>query len=227
MSSDLAADIKKALPQVALEFSDTKTELDVAVSPEHLLTVVRELKNKKELQFDLLRNITATDMQEEGLSAKYNFWSFKHHRSVQVSVLTPPGNPAFAPRPHHQQRILLAEDNPTNQKVGLLILNRLGFQADAVANGAEAVAALHQFPYDLVLMDCQMPEMDGYDATTAIRKGAAGVKNRGVPIIALTADALPADRERCLAVGMNDYLAKPVRTPALAAALAHWLHIIE
>lgn len=93
MSSDLAADIKKALPQVALEFSDTKTELDVAVQPQHLLTVVRELKNKKELQFDLLRNITAIDMLEEGLSAKYNFWSFKYHRSVQLSVLTPPGEP--------------------------------------------------------------------------------------------------------------------------------------
>lgn len=93
MSNDLAADIKKALPQVALEFSETKTELDIAVAPDQLLTVVRELQGKKDLQFDLLRNITATDMTEEGLSAKYNFWSFKHGRSLQVSVLTPPGDP--------------------------------------------------------------------------------------------------------------------------------------
>ena len=120
-------------------------------------------------------------------------------------------------------RILLAEDNITNQLVALAILKKLGLRADAVANGAEAIEALKTIPYDLVLMDVQMPEMDGFEATSQIRNPQSAIPNRQIPIIAMTADAMQGDRERCLAAGMNDYVAKPVSPQALAEVLDKWL----
>ncbi|HEY5529056.1 MAG TPA: response regulator, partial [Thermoleophilia bacterium] len=120
-------------------------------------------------------------------------------------------------------RILLAEDNITNQQVALGILKKMGLHADAVANGAEAVTALEHVPYALVLMDVQMPTMDGIEATGHIRDPQSAVRNHGIPIIAMTAHAMQGDRERCLAAGMNDYVTKPVSPQALAEALARWL----
>jgi two-component system sensor histidine kinase/response regulator len=115
-------------------------------------------------------------------------------------------------------RILLADDNPINQLVTLMMLKKLGYRADAVADGLEAIKALETFPYDLVLMDCQMPEMDGFEATRAIRN-----LKMDIPIIAMTANAMKGDRELCLEAGMNDYLSKPVKTTELSAALERWL----
>jgi len=120
-------------------------------------------------------------------------------------------------------RILLAEDNITNQMVAVGILKKLGLRADAVANGAEALKALETLPYDLVLMDVQMPEMDGLEATRAIRNPRSAVRNHRIPIIAMTAHAMQGDRERCLEAGMNDYVTKPVDPRALAEALEKWL----
>jgi CheY-like chemotaxis protein len=120
-------------------------------------------------------------------------------------------------------RILVAEDNPTNQAVALAILQRLGYRADAVANGLEAITALQQIPYDLVLMDCLMPELDGYEATKRIRQPGSGSRTPNLPIIAMTASAMQGDREKCLRAGMNDYLSKPVQPTALASALDLWL----
>jgi CheY-like chemotaxis protein/HPt (histidine-containing phosphotransfer) domain-containing protein len=119
--------------------------------------------------------------------------------------------------------ILVVEDNATNQKVVMHMLAKLGHRADAVGNGLEALRALEMIPYELVLMDCQMPEMDGYDATRAIRAADSRVLDRGIPIIALTAGAMQEDRERVLAVGMDDYLSKPIDSGALTATLARWL----
>jgi PAS domain S-box-containing protein len=117
-------------------------------------------------------------------------------------------------------RLLVADDNPVNQRVAVALLAKLGYHADCVGNGREALAALSQINYDLVLMDCQMPEMDGYDATQAIRGCQASVLNPAVPVVAMTANALKGDRELCLQAGMNDYISKPVTIKSLADTLA-------
>lgn len=121
-------------------------------------------------------------------------------------------------------RILLAEDNVTNQQVAIGVLEKLGCRADVVANGLEALAAAERTAYDVVLMDCMMPEMDGFQATSAIRElerrpGSALAERPRVTIIALTANAMVGDRDRCLAAGMDDYVSKPIRLQDLRRAL--------
>jgi signal transduction histidine kinase/CheY-like chemotaxis protein/HPt (histidine-containing phosphotransfer) domain-containing protein len=122
-----------------------------------------------------------------------------------------------------KNRILLVEDNKTNQQLALAILKKFGLTADAVDDGAAAITALTTTAYDLVLMDLQMPGMDGLSATRQIRAAGSKVLNPEIPIIALTANAMAGDRERCVEAGMNDYLSKPIHIEALERTLKQWL----
>ncbi len=126
---------------------------------------------------------------------------------------TQPAAPLSAPLPP----ILVAEDNLVNQKVALRLLAKLGYQAEVAANGAEALAAISRARYAMILMDCQMPEMDGFEATRRIRASGSSI-----PIVAMTANAMKGDRELCLEAGMDDYLTKPISLGALDAALKQW-----
>ena len=157
-------------------------------------------------------------------------------------VLQEPDETAPKPRPiamHHSPRkmpnpfqdrkwrVLLAEDNITNQQVVLNILRQLGLHADAVANGAEILKALDTVPYDLVLMDVQMPEMDGFEASLHIRNPQSAVLNHQIPIIAMTASTMQGDLDKCLTAGMDDYVSKPVSRHSLSVILKKWLPIIQ
>jgi len=137
--------------------------------------------------------------------------------------------PAILPK-ESNVRILLAEDNVVNQRVALKQLKKLGFSADAVLNGNEVLSALQKVPYDIIIMDCQMPEMDGYEVTKRIRQSGSDsyIHLRSAPyIIALTANAMRGDRERCLSLGMNDYLTKPLHVRDLESVLQRALLRIQ
>ena len=133
--------------------------------------------------------------------------------------------PAISENDRCRIRILLAEDNIVNQKVAQAMLKKMGLRADVVSDGQEAINALQNIPYDLVLMDCQMPEMDGFEATRCIRQNGSKVLNPRIPIIAMTAATMRGDREKCILAGMNDFIAKPFQKSELAEMLGKWLAI--
>jgi len=119
----------------------------------------------------------------------------------------------------NKTRILIVEDNIINQKLALRIIEKFGFRVDAAANGREALSALESFKYDVVLMDVQMPEMDGFEATKIIRNPQSNVIDHEIPIIAMTAHAMKGDRKRCIDAGMNDYVSKPIKPQELLKAI--------
>jgi len=120
-------------------------------------------------------------------------------------------------------RVLLVEDNFVNERVAVYMLTKLGHQVDVAKHGREAIDMLGKAGYDLVLMDCQMPEMDGFEATRVIRDRSSAVIDHEIPVIAMTANAFPEDRARALACGMNDFLSKPVDRSMLASMLDKWM----
>ena len=185
----------------------------------------------------LLSSAGVTGSADEMRARGYTAWAAKPVRQSQLlnALVSVFGWPASEDRrsraeeahsPQRQpsrallegMRVLVAEDNAVNQKVALHLLARLGCRADAVANGAEAIAAAARIPYHVILMDCHMPEMDGYEATEEIRR-REGSGERHIPIIAMTANAMQGDREKCIASGMDDYVAKPVKPDELRDAL--------
>ncbi|MEI7954108.1 MAG: CHASE domain-containing protein [Verrucomicrobiota bacterium] len=142
----------------------------------------------------------------------------------KAADVAPPRHHSTAIRSHWpSMRVLLAEDNLINQKVASGYLHNLGLPVDVVANGKEAVEAIATQAYDLVLMDMQMPGMDGLEATRLIRASDGAALNPGLPIIAMTANAMQGDRELCLEAGMNDYVSKPITPTSLAHVLERWL----
>jgi CheY-like chemotaxis protein len=118
--------------------------------------------------------------------------------------------------------VLVVEDNPESQRVALTMLWKLGWHADLVSDGAAALELIRRNDYSVVFMDCQMPRLDGYSATEEVRKWEKSVQRAAVPIVALTAQAMTGDRERCVNAGMNDYLSKPVSLENLRLALSQW-----
>jgi CheY-like chemotaxis protein len=172
----------------------------------------------------------ATRAHQIGIAACLTKPVRQHHlRNVLLKLITgeehgTSKNQGTTPAVRLHGRILVAEDNPVNQRLALALLAKLGCRGDTVANGVEAVTASERVPYDLILMDCQMPEMDGYQATAAIRqREARDTTRRRMPIVAMTANAMAGDREQCLAAGMDDYVSKPVRFEQLVATLERWL----
>ena len=196
-----------------------------------LAEAIRQMRSEKELPLVMLTSLGKRGAAEgEVKFAAYLSKPIKpgHLHDALVSVLAGKDAVRVAPAEktsefdpemgrRHPLRLLLAEDNATNQKLALRLLERLGYGADVVTNGREALETVLREPYDVVLMDLQMPEMDGLEATRQIR-ATLGDKQRPY-IVAMTANAMAGDRERCLAAGMNDYVSKPVRVHALVDAL--------
>jgi two-component system, sensor histidine kinase and response regulator len=185
----------------------------------------------------MLTSLGVRGQREQARAAGFDGYLVKPVRQSQLfdclaTVMAGTGPPAPAPAkaaaaeggppPAGQgPRVLLAEDNPVNQSLAVRLLEKLGCRVDVADNGREAVAAAARADYALIFMDCQMPEMDGFEATAAIRKGESA--SRRVPIIALTASAMQGDREACLGAGMDDYLSKPLRFGEMERALRRWL----
>ncbi len=164
--------------------------------------------------------------QSQLLSTMASAWARRVRRglidpAVSKAAGTEPGELQTGQFAGCQVRVLVAEDNIVNQRVAVRMLDKLGLRTDVAANGREAVEMVDLLPYDLILMDCHMPDMDGYAATAAIRQRESA--GRRIPIIAMTADAMAGCRERCLAAGMDDYLPKPVGPSDLIATLRKWV----
>tara|TARA_R110002153_G_scaffold10418_3_gene41175 strand:+ start:1035 stop:4232 length:3198 start_codon:yes stop_codon:yes gene_type:complete len=154
--------------------------------------------------------------------------SILYNTLIQVAKITSDDAPILTEysarhTPQFKARILVVEDNVINQMVAQSMLEQYGIQSDVAANGEEALKALENFPYDLVFMDCQMPVMDGFEATCSIRSPESKVRNKAIPIIAMTANTMQGDREKCIAAGMNDFISKPVETLKFQQSLELWL----
>jgi CheY-like chemotaxis protein len=161
------------------------------------------------------------------LRSRYRLWTMHilkrlFGRVAVAAVAEPAAAPLGAAR-LGAGRVLLAEDNFVNERVAVYMLTKLGYQVEVARHGREAIDMLGKSGYGIVLMDCQMPEMDGFEATRIIRDRSSAVLDHEIPVIAMTANAFPEDRARALACGMNDFLAKPVERPVLASMLEKWL----
>jgi CheY-like chemotaxis protein len=217
--------------------------IDTDMSGRDAETLGREIKKTQELRDTVLVMLTSlseqtdpTRLQKSGFAAcltKPVKASSLYDCLVAVSRPSPVLPEAGPPAPivsrdscadsiERQVKILVAEDNPVSQRVAVRLLEKLGYHADVVSNGREAVSALEVVPYDVVLMDVQMPDMDGFEATAIFRQNEKHT-GRHIPIIAMTAHATKGDRDRCIEAGMDDYISKPVCSKELAEVLKRTL----
>jgi PAS domain S-box-containing protein len=192
-----------------------------------MLTSLGQSSETHQLQGEIIDAcLTKPVRQSQLFDTVVNVWAKHHDMGVAAGI---PAGPAHAPEKpvigpiftSSRIRVMVADDNIVNQKVARRMVERLGLRADVAANGLEAVEMSQLAPYDLILMDCQMPEMDGYEATREIRRREG--LNRRTVIIAMTAEALTGARAKCIEAGMDAYIAKPVRLADLAEALRSWL----
>jgi CheY-like chemotaxis protein len=201
----------------------------------------RMIKADAQVRDTLLISMTSAPMRGDGLGLRESGFAGYLHKPIRPSELFDTMIMLFRQGDKHDEelvtrhrlaeqkspskaskpRVLLAEDNVVNQRMALKLLEKAGMQADVVGNGKEAVSAVDRTAYDLILMDCQMPEMDGYEATAEIRRREGSVRH--TPICALTANAMSGDREKCLAAGMDDYISKPVSLDELQKAIKRLL----
>jgi signal transduction histidine kinase/DNA-binding response OmpR family regulator/HPt (histidine-containing phosphotransfer) domain-containing protein len=248
MRSSSATDVDKAIVMLRREAAanDPYHLVLVAFEPDNLepLTLLREIRPYQQLSSTRLVVIGSSADREFGQQALRDGFSaylqlpvrqqtlreciFNLTAGTQVSTTADTPSPDEAvcskpvPEPEPRNLVLVVEDNPANQKVALLQLREMGLAAHAVGNGMEALEAVARTQYALILMDCQMPEMDGFQATAEIRKMEA-LTGKHSPIIAMTALAMSNDRVQCLAAGMDDYISKPVSQKKLVELLARWL----
>jgi len=224
-------------PQEALEWLKSGEPFELAIldlqMPEMdgimLTHEIRKLRDEKSLPIILLTSLGRREIGAEDLefaayltkplkpSALYDALAGMFARNIiapKIDAAKPVMDTELGRK--HPLRILLAEDNAVNQKLALRILEQMGYRADVASNGIEAVESIERQTYDVILMDVQMPEMDGLDATREIRKLANAIQPH---IVAMTANALEGDREMCLAAGMNGYISKPIRVNELVEAL--------
>ncbi len=210
------------------------------------MSLAREIKSDpsiSETRLLLLTSLLGHGMREEATRAGILVYLNKPVRqselynglvtAMQIPKVEPvsppepeaePVSPLFSTDEEKKPQILVAEDNPVNQRVAARMLEKLGYRVEVAENGLEAIRKLSQAPYDAVLMDCQMPEMDGYETTAEIRRREQSEEaSIHTPIIAMTANALAGDREKALEAGMDDYLSKPVRPEELERILERWI----
>ncbi|MBD2006782.1 MULTISPECIES: GAF domain-containing protein [Cyanophyceae] len=215
------------LPLIMLTSADGRGEAQRATKAGFAAHLIKPVKPSRLLDIILnilgKQDVAATQLLANDQALKTPDFSTTDHKQLAIGAHTSASLATNNKQGTTEKklRILLAEDNLINQKVALKQLGTLGYEADVAANGQEVLDLLAKIPYDLILMDCQMPILDGYEATREIRRWQQNGFRR-TAIIALTANAMKQDRERCLEAGMDDYLSKPVSREQLAARLEHW-----
>jgi signal transduction histidine kinase/CheY-like chemotaxis protein/HPt (histidine-containing phosphotransfer) domain-containing protein len=195
---------------------------DCGVPPPALLMLCTIVRDDPSADIALVDRIINKPVKAALLLRALQDLTRPHAVADAVAVRTAPSAPQFN---LGGVRVLLADDNLVNQMVATRVLQRLGVEVVCVGNGREALNALRNGDFDLVLMDCQMPEMDGYEATRQLRQSRGVYKNPHIPVIALTAHTMEADRDKCLAAGMNDYVSKPIDTLRLGQAITRALNV--
>ncbi|MEH2058561.1 MAG: response regulator [Nostoc sp.] len=217
------------LPLIMLTSTNQRDEIQQALKIGFAAHLVKPVKPSRLL--DTIMTVLGTQKQEEtGVRSQKSEWATPRYanRSQDLKLKNYENNSNYHSPNSHKLRIILAEDNLVNQKVALKQLQSLGYNANVVANGKEVLQLLEKIPYDLILMDCQMPVLDGLETTREIHRWPESRFASGYRpvVIAMTANAMKKDQQMCLDAGMDDYLSKPVKKEKLAATLEHWASVI-